>query len=1289
MYPGLLSLLGQKPAAWREEVEPGYALALDGVDDGALWQDAAGTIPALPGDDIDRVDDVSEALVLDGDTPPSRVENGIAFAAGERLTLATLPAIAQPFSIGLSFVLPAPTATRGIVTGGAGAVNIRARYSAGAYTDFQVQVSGVNLRTTGAVPQAGVLYRLIAQIGGGTSRVYIDGYQRASGSLPATSITDGLIFGFAGVNDFAGGVLRRADIRTGVLSAGGRRRLDTWLGGGEDYAPPEPFTAEWIGDEATSGFWTRLIIFGEVPLEPLVPGDVQIVAGEVTDVEATGSPDTFLVSGTADLTADVELTLPGGVLEAASGAQNAASDTHVIPLDEEVLTPSVALDAAVPAPEGGNLVLSGTVTDPQEDAAPDPWNVSRLVINIDPDGTPVPPTAVDTWEEVTPGEWAFEVHWEGLSADSYIVRVTYTDGDGWTSAPKEKVLTVTDEYVAPLTNYTGPGALDWYFGFNLLHADYVGDLFELYRVSDGATLGVGHVDGYADEDAMLAFALDPATLAFSEVRYRTVYWQGDTGGVTDLQQTDAALMPTAVEVVTDPETEEESVSIIRDNGGFVGMSRGDRAAAYLDGTIPATGTNDSTVLALLEPTSDATTVRRYAFTLAVDSTKVPTGGVSVSVEETGIHRYEHGNGTARQNAYTQTAALSRGLYFYRADSPNAPSIRRGSNELGVDAAWTDFTSVPVTFLRWGSGTSGGGSAGNGFDGVLSFIGGATSNLAVSVEDDILAAMDPVYNVAISGARANAILPQNTQDEVNAGVWMAGLTQGDFTFTTGQSLSFDATGLTDEEVAETWWKMGAGYNGCQATHAFLSHPKFWVLEGRIEKNNNIYIAINRNNSPRGKVYGDDCAWIYGLQAPGLTNPYYQNRAVGLRALVRALVELILWGGKLYDDYWGRWEGMGKLLLACMPALEYCWDELPSEMQDTAVGLLDRVVDRLGQVPTTFGLVNKEAEGYEALLGLHALLTEKSGYAPVVSKLIPTADFWFSDVYQPAGFIPEGLGMDSYQGRSVYAIVMGIFKAAAAAVTSFGSRFAKVLKTKYRQHIVDTDGWVDAGSAVNSRVADGAVREQMEDRPWKILLGAWLFPEGKYGLDPVLGELLPSREDMITYINSRVADLNSTAHSESFATGGYAGSWYEPDNTTWETQSKHATMFAWPEQYAPEYPANLWTDLRTLVLADDSTIQLPMTRNVALNALEGETNRWLWFRRARPHRGGLGDGAGDGAARSRPVGVGPSRPRLVRHAPGRGARAPGADRAGRGAATPGGGKPGAHGAAGGGALVESGV
>lgn len=342
------------------------------------------------------------------------------------------------------------------------------------------------------------------------------------------------------------------------------------------------------------------------------------------------------------------------------------------------------------------------------------------------------------------------------------------------------------------------------------------------------------------------------------------------------------------------------------------------------------------------------------------------------------------------------------------------------------------------FLRVGADTKAGDTGFNGFFSALLMFPGQSRT------EDILDRYDSLNGALGIGPEnysRTALLPQSEQWQIDLYNWLKTITVDDVRIP-GREFSKDISSLDIDTIADIWLQL----EGLSVSRVVRGEPEWYVLDAGngkgIEATGTVRIwhepEKGHGNPPRS--WSNEPAFLYQLSIPtangGEGNPYYHFRPLGLRALVVAAVDMLMYSD-VKDDY-AQWTDMhGKALLGWAETYRWTKRELPEDIRKAFERgfrlFLDRIIANGARgVNTNMDMFAMQAAAEIYMATEDPELKEKAiqsvrrvlfGYPD--GSLFGKHDTWTNTknpsrgVYSPAGYIMEGGQPDVfYQGESMY-------------------------------------------------------------------------------------------------------------------------------------------------------------------------------------------------------------------------------------------------------------------------------
>ncbi len=187
---------------------------------------------------------------------------------------------------------------------------------------------------------------------------------------------------------------------------------------------------------------------------------------------------------------------------------------------------------------------------------------------------------------------------------------------------------------------------------------------------------------------------------------------------------------------------------------------------------------------------------------------------------------------------------------------------------------------------------------------------------------------------------DAILPQTYPYQVVLYDWLESLTVGDVTLEMGQTFTFDPSLLTDDELADLHHYAEV----ISTSRVVRGEPEWYVLDAGngkgIEATGEVRVwhepgSGYGGNPPRS--WANEPAQLYQLDIPlpggGQGNPYYKDPAMGRRAMVVAIVDMMMYHQDLLAGGTATWGDMyGKAFLGWAEAYRWAGEVLPADVQE---------------------------------------------------------------------------------------------------------------------------------------------------------------------------------------------------------------------------------------------------------------------------------------------------------------------------------------------------------------------
>ena len=476
-------------------------------------------------------------------------------------------------------------------------------------------------------------------------------------------------------------------------------------------------------------------------------------------------------------------------------------------------------------------------------------------------------------------------------------------------------------------------------------------------------------------------------------------------------------------------------------------------------------------------------------------------------------------------------------------------------------------------------------------------------------------MNDYWQVGPSGTNRGALLPQTSQYQVTLYDWLETISTDDVALPDG-TLSFDRSVLSTDELADLWLQV----KGLTASSVTRREPAWYTLDNGDGRGIEATGVVRANHDPQGGDYGgnpprswqNEPAYWYQLDIPlsggGQGNPWYKDPAMGRRAMVVAIVDLMMHEGLDDVDSFNWFDMKGKAFLGMAEAYRWAGEVMPSDVQAAFETGMEKLIDDLTArgpraVNTNMDMfaLHGAADFYKATddpdlkaksIGLvkRALLGFPDGELGTKHKVF-AAGGRDGGVYDPSGFIMEGGQPDHfYGGESLYHL-MGALAAVTDRETATVPPDWAFLRTVVEQLQIwrsyqvfhdpandspyrDQNTPLFSGAGFAGRTSAGAPAGQ-NDKPWKKLGVAATFAPALAHKSEYVTTQLPTVPEMESDISGLLSGMTSKMASP--YTGAPPSEW-----SGWSPWTKSTP-------YLP--PAGWYSTLTALLTADDPQLRYP--------------------------------------------------------------------------------------------------
>ena len=328
---------------------------------------------------------------------------------------------------------------------------------------------------------------------------------------------------------------------------------------------------------------------------------------------------------------------------------------------------------------------------------------------------------------------------------------------------------------------------------------------------------------------------------------------------------------------------------------------------------------------------------------------------------------------------------------------------------------------------------------------MTITNGLISEVAIlpgqSTEDDVVDVyvnLNTDWELGPQGFHRDALLPQASQWQVDLYDWLKSIDESDVTLPSGTP-QYDNSYSTEDELADLWMRV----RDLSASSVTRRPPGWYVLDNGSGKGFEATGKVRANHEPKGpggyggnpaRSWQNGPAMWYDLDIPlsggGQGNPWYQNPAMGRRAMTVSTVDLMMHADNMKGNATGWFDMVGKGFLAMTDAYRRAGDVMPVYAQDAYEKGLEEILDHL---------IARGPRGANTNMDMWALrgaaelwvATSNSTIKQKCVQLVKRALFGFTDgeletkhelfarsgdggVFHPAGFIMEGGQPDPFYG-----------------------------------------------------------------------------------------------------------------------------------------------------------------------------------------------------------------------------------------------------------------------------------
>jgi hypothetical protein len=521
-------------------------------------------------------------------------------------------------------------------------------------------------------------------------------------------------------------------------------------------------------------------------------------------------------------------------------------------------------------------------------------------------------------------------------------------------------------------------------------------------------------------------------------------------------------------------------------------------------------------------------------------------------------------------------------------------------------------------------------------------------------------LNSYWSVGPTDYNPEAILPQTFEYQVTLYNWLETISEADVVIPTGKTFTYDNSYANKDELADLW----LATQGLSGSSVVRGEPEWWVLDAGNGKGIEATEEVRLWYEPEGgggggnppRSWENEPAYLYQMDIPlsggGQGNPYYKMPELGRRAMISAMVDLMMHHSHIKKGSSGWFDMVGKSFLGMAEAYRWSGEVLPPDVQQAFEKGMEYVLDhQIAQGPRAVNtnmdmfMLHGAADLYMATddptikkkcvqVVKRALFGYKDGMLETNHKVFAAGTDDDGGVLSSAGFIMEGDQPEVFYGGESMFHLMGAYTAVMdrsdGSVPSDWQFLEEVLRRiqewrTYQYFYNPNPNYfgVGSGAGFSSRTSAPVPSEQA-DHDWKRLSWASIFDEGTWRVrnewrGTVNDQTLPPAWKMENDISNKMSHMT-----------GKMSSLYNDQPDTWSGWSPWTK----PTPYLP--PEGWYSRLDSLVQNDDPLTYAPSEREEyyydktfgglplgkswwAYKDTDG-TQNWGFFVEAMPRQGG---------------------------------------------------------------------
>lgn len=422
-----------------------------------------------------------------------------------------------------------------------------------------------------------------------------------------------------------------------------------------------------------------------------------------------------------------------------------------------------------------------------------------------------------------------------------------------------------------------------------------------------------------------------------------------------------------------------------------------------------------------------------------------------------------------------------------------------------------------------------------------------SALSDSSRQEVARAMNAYHGVMPQRPMPAIGLRARIPDEDVIRKWIDDIPATDLNITRG-NLSWDETYPSVDYLYNTLyhWLVGGQSNMADRRVGMLCHTDFYRiepdtanggdggLEGGLPGSKTLRTFRGSNQGTGAMLYATFFANSLPKAASAEGNPYYQQRAVALRAVIHAItatIRYMQYAGQNLSGY-ERTDYIGGNLMTAAYVYELCKGVLPVHVQNAYENILFYIVERcwwLEARNTAGNMDMKCVAGLARCYNIFSQQSRKDKCLEATKRLLfgavdgtPETTVFGVGLWLPHGGISEGDSAETtYSGHSANLALEAYTLTKDDPAWAFMETIVEGMLTfKIYQYFIDPDGYQDGPSGYAGRTGGSYVYDQGTES-WRDTNAAAHFTVGR----PLVTDL-PTAVELVTAINSAVTAWNTT-------------------------------------------------------------------------------------------------------------------------------------------------------------------